>query len=214
MSDAIVTPESQVLVGGAQVVGAGPAAVITPGAPAATPAPEEPEKHTWLPARLERERKAILKELGVETLDDGKKAVSALRAQEEAAKTTAQKAAELEASLKTANAEKAAYAEAIGAYAKTQMSALSESQRNAVTALAGEDAARQLKTIEALRPTWASAAQTPAPVKDTAPAPSAPKDAGSAAAPSDKKAVYESLLRTNPVVAARYGVLHNIFDEK
>lgn len=174
------------------------------------------EKPSWLDARLERERKAVLKELGLDSLEDAKKAVAAARADEEAKKSTAQKAAELEASLKSTKAEKDQLAEALSIYAKSQLSALTEAQRSAVAAVAGDDPAKQLKTIEALRPTWASVTAA-APViaekpKDTAPAPAAPKSEGTASSPPDSKAIHAELKKTNPVLAARFALANGLFE--
>jgi len=188
-------------------------------APASVSAPSPEEKPSWLDARLERERRSVLKELGIESLDDGKKALATLKAEEDAKKSAAQKAAELETSLKAAKAEKDAMAEALGVYAKSQMTALTEAQRNAVAAVAGDDPAKQLKTIEALRPTWASAAApaatvTPEKPRDTAPAPGAPKDAGTTSSPPDQKAIWEALKNTNPILAARYALANGLFDNK
>lgn len=190
----------------------------SPAAPAAKPTPAAPEEPAWLGPRLERERAKILKDLGVESLDEVKKAVGEAKKAEEAQKSDAQKRGELESTLKKELAEKQALTEALGSYAKSQMGALTDEQRNAVSALAGEDPARQLKTIEALRPTWASAAAvaapaaTPAP-KDTAPAPAAPKE-GAPLPPPDAKAIHAEMLKTNPIAAARYALENGVFETK
>lgn len=215
MSDAVVTPTE-----GASVT-IDPAA--SPNAPAAAPAagkqstPPEGEP-AWLAPRLERERAKVLKDLGIDSPEEAKKAIDAARAAAEAQKSDAQKRGELESTLKAERAAKQEMAAALDAYAKSQMGALTEAQRNAVAAVAGEDPAKQLKTIEALKPTWAGAAApaapaTPPPVKDTALAPAAPKD-GAPSAPPDAKAIHESLLQTNPVLAARYALSNGIFENK
>ncbi len=214
MSDAVVTPTE-----GASVVvdpaNGAPQAPAQAGKPAAAP-DQDPE---WIGPRLERERAKILKNLGVQSLEDAKKAVDAAKAAEDAKKSAAEKAAELELSLKSKTAEAQAMAEALGAYAKSQMGALTEAQRNAVAAVAGEDPAKQLKTIEALRPTWASAAApaapaAPPPPKDTAPAPAAPKEGAATSTPPDAKAIHEELQKTNPVLAARYALQNGLFETK
>lgn len=209
MSDAVVTPTD----GGS--VSVDPAA--QPPAPAPKPAPEANPDPAWLAPRLERERSKVLKDLGVDSPEEAKKAIEAARAAAEAQKSDAQKRGELESLLKAeraANQEKAA---ALDAYAKSQMGALTEAQRNAVAAVAGEDPAKQLKTIEALKPTWAGAAAPAAPVelpvRDTAPAPAAPKD-GAPAPPLDAKAFYEELKITNPVLASRYALANGLFENK
>lgn len=214
MSDAVVTPTDGVS------VSIDPAA--SPNAPAGTPAGKQstsPEgEPAWLAPRLERERAKVLKDLGIESPEEAKRALEKIKQVEEAQKSDAQKRGELESTLKAERAAKQEMAAALDAYAKSQMGALTEAQRNAVAAVAGEDPAKQLKTIEALKPTWAGAAApaapaAPPPVKDTAPAPAAPKD-GAPSAPPDAKAIHEELQRTNPVLAARYALANGLFENK
>lgn len=190
-----------------------PAPAAAPAAPAAPAAEKsESEKPHWLDGRLERERKSLLKELGLDDVESGKKAIAELNAKREAEKTAAEKATELDAKLKASDAEKAAMAEALGATAKARMKTLSEAQQAAVAALAGDDPVKQLKTIEALVPTWASApAATETKTVDTAPGRTAP-EAGATSAP-DPKAVYEQLRKTNPIAAARYAFAHGLHGE-
>jgi len=209
------------------VTPAAPTVVVDPQAPKPAPAAAAPaapqgepsEKPSWLDARLERERRAVLKDLGIESVDDAKKSLAELHAKREAEKSAAQKAAELEASLKAEKAKGDEMAKAIGAFAKAKMAGLTDAQRAAVTAVAGEDATKQLATIEALAPTWAAPAASaatapaapaaPARPADTAPAPSAPSD-GVGASPPDPKAVYAELKKTNPVIAARYAIANGV----
>lgn len=208
MSDAVVTPTEGAVV---SIDPANPA-------PAPKPAPEPNAEPAWLAPRLERERAKVLKDLGVESPEEAKKALDKIKQVEEAQKSDAQKRGELESTLKAERAAKQEMAEALGAYAKSQMGALTEDQRNAVAAVAGEDPAKQLKIIEALKPTWAGAAApaapaAPPPVRDTAPAPAAPKD-GAPSAPPDAKAIYEEIKATNPVLASRYALANGIFENK
>jgi hypothetical protein len=210
MSEVTVTPS-------AATITVDPAATKTaPATAAATPPAGEPnEKPTWLDARLERERRAVLKELGIENLEDGKKAIGEAQAKREAEKTATQKAAELGESLKTTKAEKEEMAAALGTYAKAQMKGLSDEQRAAVTAIAGDDAAKQLKAIEALAPTWKSAPTTETKTTkpaDTALAATAPKETTTNTSPPDPKAIYAELKKTNFVIAARYAQANNIHD--
>jgi hypothetical protein len=208
MSDAVVTPTD-----GASVV-VDSANKVVPATPAAA-APEE--KPAWLDSRLERERSKMLKDLGVESFDDAKKVLEQAKAVEEQKKSDAQKRGELESTLKAEREEKKAMADALSAYAKSQLGALTDAQREAVAMVAGDDPAKQLKTIEALKPTWASAAAAPAAPaqkpKDTAPAPAMPKD-GAPAGPPDAKAVHEELLKSNPILAARFALANDLFKDK
>lgn len=210
MSDAVVTPTD-----GASVVVDSANQVVPPVAAAPSGSSDEP---AWIGQRLERERTKMLKDLGVESLDDAKKALEQVRAVEEQKKSDAQKRGELESTLKTEREEKKAMADALGAYAKSQMGSLTDAQREAVAAVAGDDPAKQLKTIEALKPTWASAAAPAAPApapkpKDTAVAVAMPKD-GAPAGPPDAKAQFEEMKAANPIVAARFALQNGLFDNK
>lgn len=192
-----------------------PPAPVAPAAaapPAAQPTKtsSDSEKPHWLDARLERERKAVLRDLGVDDVEAAKAALAELAAKREGEKSAAQRAAELDAALKAERESAGAMRDALTAFASGAMSALTEAQRAAVTAVAGDDPAKQVRTIEAMRPTWAASAQAPplpaaappAPA-DTAPARSAPSDSGSVS-PPDTRAVYEELRKTNPIIAARF----------
>lgn len=167
------------------------------------------EKPHWLDARLERERKAVLRDLGVEDVEAAKAALAELAAKREGEKSAAQRAAELDAALKAERETVGAMRDALNAFASGAMAALSEAQRAAVTAVAGDDPAKQVRTIEAMRPTWAASAAAPeapappSPPADTAPARGAPSDGGGVS-PPDTRAVYDELRKTNPIIAARY----------
>ena len=212
--------------------------------PATPPAPEKDPN--WLNERIARAQKnaqaALLKDLGLESIDDAKAAVNDLKAKREAEKTTAQKAAEYENKLKAVTAQNESLSTAVATYAAAQMGTLSDPQKAAVVAIAGEDPAKQLTTIEALRPTWkttapagtdASSASTqqtapggaPAPALAPAPGTAAPqpRPADTAPAPNapkdttttpltDPKAVYAELKKTNPVIAARFALANGVHD--
>lgn len=217
MSEPVVTPGTTTVV----VDQSAPKPAATPAVVTQTAPEGEPN---WLPARLERERRQVLKDLGVESIEDGKKAIAEINAKRESEKTAAEKASDLDNKLKAANAEKATMAETLATYAKSLMGGLTEAQKSAVIAIAGEDASKQLKAIEALTPTWqtkapdaaaatATAVATQKPVvADTAPAKTAPGDTPTTS-PPDPKAIHAELLKTNPVVAARYAVANGIFDK-
>jgi hypothetical protein len=187
-----------------------------PAAPASTETKAENGAPNWLPERLERERKSLLKELGIDNLADAKKLISDANAKREAEKSDAQKRGELEKILEGANKRLEETTSALKSYAEAQLKALSEPQRAAVSALAGEDPAMQLKAIETLRPTWASAAAATAveKPKDTAIAPSAPNDASSQQSPPDLMAIYNEWKTKNPVWAARFADANQLFTKK
>ncbi len=212
-------------------VGTGGAAAA-PVAPAAPPvavaqvaSTTEQEPH-WLPARLERERvavekstrAAILKEIGVADPAAAAKLVADEAVRVAAAKTLEQRAIEAETARDTERARVTALSGTVTAIATERMAGLTEGQRAAVTSIAGEDAAAQLKAISALAPTWGAPAAPPAtppapgvapaapapavPPANTAPGPNAPGTAPTS--PPDHKAEYKRLKAENPVQAAAY----------
>jgi hypothetical protein len=184
----------------------------------------------WINTRLERakaaEREKVLKELGVADVAAAKAIFDAAKAAEEAQKSELQKAKEEAATLRS-KAERASVLEqTIKARADLELAGLTEAQRNAVTAIAGDDSARVLNTIDALKATWVAAqpaAQTvvtqtaapapaaapaappaaPPPPANTSPAPTAPSG-NAPTSPPDHKAEYLALKAKNPIKAAAY----------
>lgn len=190
-----------------------PATPIVPPAtesePAAPPA--------WLKPRLDREReaaqKALLRDLGVDDPKAAKDALAAYKAAQDAAKTEAQRLADEVSALRPKAERLSALESVIAARAEFELGSLTEAQRAAVLSLAGDDAAARLRTIDALRPTWAAqqAAAAAAPKPLAAPA----STTASAVAPrpgeptqTDHKAVYAELKKSNPIAAASYALAH------
>ena len=200
-------------------------AVVTLGADASAPKPAAPasnaennEKPAWLDARLDQARKQAIKDLGIEDPAEAKALIEAARAQKESAKTDAQKRGELETMLANERARIAEMAEALDVHAKSRMNVLTDEQRNAVTDIAGNDAAKQLKTIEALLPTWTKQAaiveaKDPEAPRQTAGAPNMPSDKGATSSPEDPKAIWENLKSVNPIAAARYATANKLFSK-
>lgn len=182
-----------------------PPAAPTP-APVPTPSatPEDTADPAWLAGRLERERKAILRELGVSDVANAKAALAAYRDQQEAAKSEAQRQAERIAQLEL-QAKRTADLEAVLATkAEREFGGLTNAQRAAVEAIAGADPAARLRAIDALRPTWdaaPSARPLAAPASTSA---AAPAPAPTAPAEQNVLATYEALASTNPAAAAAY----------
>lgn len=188
-------------------------AVAAPEPPAAgsqDPTPDPSKDPAWVKDRLEQMKRSILKETGFESVEEAKEAAEAARAAKEAKKSQTQKLTEAESALKKAADEKKELADALSVHAKAQMAALSEEQRTTITALAGDDPAKQLKAIEALRPMLAKGPDKPA---DTMPAPNAPK-AGAVVAQSDHTAFYEEWKTKNPIFAARWALENGYFENK
>jgi len=189
-------------------------------APAAAESKVEP---TWIKARLEQAERAtqakILKELGSTDFAEVKTAMADLAARREAQKTAEQKAAELGARLSSVEQEKATLAEALKGYAASQLEGLTETQREAVVEVAGEDPAAQLKAIKVMSKTWSAkpSAEAPAakaPVANTSAGRNAPAANGSST-PLPIKSQYAALRETNPWAASRLGDQHpDIYGKK
>ncbi len=219
-------------------------AIVPPSAAPVLPDPnKEPDNDPpWLAKRLERAeksgekkaadaaKKAILAELGIEDSDAVKKLLADEKKRADEKKSLEQRLAERDSAEAKRQAELSEYREATKVLAGEQLAALSEEQKTAVLALAGDDPAKQIKTIAALRPTWKSAAPsaviddgkrgaapsatsqqqtappptTPFPKPaDTAPPAGAPPPAGSTVT-SNHLATYEHLRKVAPISAALY----------
>lgn len=186
-------------------------------APSAPSADATNENPPWLKARLERERetaqKALLRDLGVDDPKAAKDALAAYKAAQDAAKTEAQRLADEVAALKPKAERLSTLEGVVNARAEAELASLTDTQRAAVVSLAGDDPAARLRTIDALRPTWAAqqAANAAAPKPLAAPA----STTASAAAPrpgeptqTDHRAVYADLKKSNPMAAAAYALAH------
>lgn len=191
-----------------------------PVVPNATETPAA-EPH-WLKPRLDQalaagERKALEK-LGLSEadLETAKAAIAAAKAAEESKKSAEQRAVEAEARAKQAQSRAEQFEATSKEHAARMMLVLTEDQQKAVKAIAGEDAALQLRAIHALGPTWAAAAEsakataakttTQAAPATTAPPPNAPGGTDPTS-PPDHRAVYASL-SSNPFERAAYGARH------
>ena len=172
-----------------------------------TAAPSEPE---WLPARLERAKQAaradVLRELGAESLDAAKARIVAAKAAEDAQKSELQRLTERIAALEPSAAKVAELQAVVAQHADAELAKLTDEQRAAVTAIAGDDKARALATVEALRPTWVKAAPAapppPPPAANTAAAGTAPT--GAVVPTVNYRATWEALKAANPIQAAQY----------
>lgn len=189
----------------ASAVVAEPPPVAAP--PAAPSAPADGQEPHWLAGRLERERKAVLRDLGIEDPKDAKAALAELKTRRDAEKTAAQLQSEELAALKPQAARVAKLEATIKARADVELAALTDAQRAAVASVAGEDASSVLSAIDALKPTWAqqsapAAAAVETPVANTAPPRTAP---GTKPSPTtNHTAEFAALRETNPFAAAQY----------
>lgn len=189
-----------------------PAAPAPPPGPAPIGITSEQLKERLAEER-DKSRKALLAELGFEKPEDLKTLVTTAKQRAEAEKTETERLTGRVKALEPLETEVAALREAVAAQAKDALAGLTESQRAAVVAVAGDSPAAQIKTIAALRPTWAGAPAAPAapaappPPATTTPAGAAPAPAPSSS-PTDHKAAYEALKTRNPVAAAQYLTRH------
>lgn len=194
----------------AQVPPAAPAVAIAP--PAAPPAPGEPE---WLNDRIAQskrsEREAVLRELGVTDVGAAKTALDAAKKAADAQKTDAQRAADLETQLTTANATIESQRAVLVQRAAVELATLTAEQQDIIKDLAGDDADAQLLAIGRLRPSWTTAAPAAAPgAKPVAPpasttaAPAAPLANAAPPEPLNHAAVYDELKIRNPMAASAF----------
>ena len=209
------TPDTEELVNPADVK-------VVPDAPVAA---EQPDP-SWLNARLERAKAAAMNDiarmLGVDNLDKAKAQLEAARKLEDERKTELQRLTERTVALEAA-AKRAEQLEGVlSQRAEVELSTLTDAQRAAVTSLAGDDKAAQLRAITALRPTWQAAAAAAAAAAPTAPTAAPTPAAAPRVAPAstsaatshpasttaaqlvDHRAEYDRLRAQNPVFAAHY----------
>ena len=195
---------------------------------AAAQAAASPEDPPYLSGRLERERVATLKKLGVKA----PKGVSAEQAiADEKNKREKRKertrVAESERDTYKAKAEAAdSQLAVLKTYADIELGALDDAQRNLVKQIAGEDPAEQLRQIATMRSMRASMAPAPAakaeeaaappiqPAASTAPggrAPPPPADASSSTPIAQQYKDIRAMSTSTPKDAARRAVAIAMF---
>lgn len=199
----------------------------------------EPENDPpWLAKRLEQAkrvgakdadvaaRKAILAELGIDDPATIKKLAEDEKKRAEERKSLEQRVAERDAALKAKADRNTELEESVKSYADMQLAGLTEAQKAAVVKVAGNDPPKQLKAIEALRPTWeivappqvapivdgvsptnqsqaGPPATPPKPAAPTGPAAIAPPPAGTPVVANHLE-TYEQLQKLSPFDAATY----------
>jgi hypothetical protein len=208
---------------------ASPATAAPVAAPAATAIPPADEPN-WFKPRVEQAKRSganeVLGKLGVKDADEAKALIDAAKASAEAAKSELQKAQEKGKSADSLAARVVDLEKTIKARADVELASLTEAQKAAVMAVAGDDSARTLSTIDALKPTWVTApppvvapaavippaatAPPAVPPATTSPPPNAPGGSPTTS-PPDRKAEYASLKAKNPHAAALY--LNQYVDE-
>lgn len=198
-------------------------APVVSGAQPADPNAPPPQEPNWLKPRLGQAenagRKSVFAALNVKDEAEAKALVEKARQTEEAQKTELQKAQDRNKELEARAARATVLEDTVKRRVETELAGLTDAQKAAVAAVAGDDPARTLATIDALKPTWIAAAPlpaapTPAPSLAVPPAPGAtppattsppPTAPGSApGSPPNHKAEWESLKAKNPHAAALY----------
>lgn len=182
-------------------------------APVAETKSEEPNGSDprWLPERLERERRKILRELGAENVSDVKAALGELKDRQNQEKTELERLQARNTELETAATQRDDLVAMVARQSDVELAALTEGHRAAVMAVAGDDPQKRLAAIRALQPTWTTE-QKPGAVSVAAPVATAPTSpapsAASSAASTNHLATLEDLEQTNPVMAAQYRLRH------
>jgi hypothetical protein len=210
MADEVKTPEAGAE--GTVTPASTPPAAKPPAKAAAdeTPTPE-PE---FLKDRLDRERRSILKDLGIKLKrgEDPQERIEAyateLESDRAANKDLKKKVETHEATILELAGSKAA----VKVFADTEFAALNDAQKAIVIASAGDDPNERLKTIAIMKAMGASVApatSTPVPAATPIPAPAqtAPGQTAPVPTPSqvvDVRAEHTRLQQTNPLQAAAY----------
>lgn len=162
----------------------------------------------WLGARLERARRELLKDIGVEDVKDAKLALAEFKKLQDAQKTEMEKARERISELEKVAARAKLYDEASKYDVEELLAGLTEVQRTTVLGIAGDDPLQIKNVVRQLRPTWVTAAaeakepkRVAAPVTTTAPTPNVtPAHAGHV----DHYAVWQQLTEAKDLVAAAH----------
>lgn len=175
--------------------------------------PEAPKKEpSWLKSRLDRERdaatRAALRELGMDDLTAAKEQLSAFKALQESKLSEEERLRQKLSELDATKAELAEYRAAVDAQAVEAMAALTDTQKAAVLAIAGDSPHKQIRAIAALKTTWVEVQPTKpiAPPLSTAPASKAPTP--TADAPTSVLLKYEALEQQHPARAAYFYLKH------
>jgi len=187
-----------------------------------------------LKERLDESRvageKALAAQLGV-PVEEAKKLIADAKARDDANKSEVQRLTEQLAAAQAKSARLGVLEETVTGRAAVEFGALSDVQKAAVETIAGSDPAARLKTIDALKPSWAAAQKV---ADDTAQVAKAAADAAAEAAkkapvpagattapaspppppaqpgtPTNHLAVWESLKASNPVAAGMYRSKHD-----
>ncbi len=173
-------------------------------------APAEPE---FLRDRLDRERRSVLKDLGIKLKRDEDPSEriaqfqNELTSDREENKTLKQKLAANE----TQMAELASSKAAVKVFAEMEFNSLTEAQQKIVIASAGDDPNERLKTIAIMKASGGAPAPTatqpatPAPIPAPAQtAPGTPAPAPTSSTVPDVRAEHARLQQSNPLEAAAY----------
>lgn len=189
---------------------AAPPKAKDPAPPAAKEGENEP---MFLKDRLDRERRAILKDLGIKLKrgEDPQERIEAYAQELETDRTASKALRDKIADYENKLSQLAASTAAVKVFADTEFAALTDAQKAIVIASAGDDPNERLKTIAIMKAMKPEPAVTPEAPKPPIPAPAqtAPAVGGPTpgAAPGqvvDVKTEHARLKESNPLVAASY----------
>lgn len=193
-----------------------PATQPKPASESTTVTPAVKTDPLFLSDRLERERRSVLKQLGVKAPKNVPAASAIAQAKENIqGQKERRRAAEREnEELKTKVADLESRGGVLKTFAELEMQSLDDKTREIVKSLAGDDHAEQLRQIAAIRvigkgqaPTQAAPATT-APVTTPTPPATSPAPASTAAPPAPAPATTQ----VAPPVAERYAQIKAISD--
>lgn len=183
-----------------------PTAEVTPPVKVESAPVKSEEEPKWLNPRLEQAKssatKELLEELGASDLEQAKLIISEAQKIRESQMSDQEKQATRLATLEKEAEKVTSLQNTVKTIADSQLAALSEAQRSAVSEIAGSDPSGVISAINALRPTWAQAAPVKVEKAPDTVAGGGPPDSGGTSEP-DLSAQLAHLQETNPFAAAR-----------
>lgn len=183
-----------------------PAAPATPPAPPEAPKPADPPKAASGPTEAEILAR-VRAEYGGASAEQVKAALALAKAAEEAKKTDAENLATARAEAEAVKVRASALEAALKGHADRELASLTDTQRAAVVALAGDDPAKVIPAINTLRPTWLVESAPKAPPGNTAPPAGTAPTPGTPVPAVDHKAKLAAL-EANPYAHADYLARH------
>lgn len=179
-----------------------------PVVPPVTEVPKPDDKEpSWLAGRLERERKALLKDLGVEDVKDVKVALADYKKIKDSEKTELEKYKAENEELKKSTARMTEVEETLKSQSESLLSTITPEQKEALIKVVGSDPAKLIAAITNFKTAKFFDSKSVEPKPKTPPVTSgaAPHVPGSVAPGQvDHLSTYDQLKTTNPYLASLY----------